>query len=337
MIKQIRNIKFNEAQHKYTDEYGNVYTSVTTLIGKVGKDFDSEYWSLWTALKRSRHKLQYSEINLVKRKISINNKAYALEDIYKMIRNNYIYLDTSIETVTNEWQVTTEEACDKGNKKHKFLEDSINIITGIDTFNTNDLLEKKSDFQFLYKSRLNKVALAKSELKYKYPQVYALFVDFLSKGWQLFAEVRVYDADSLIAGTIDCLAIKGDEFVIIDWKTNKADLKFEAGYYKKVNNIVTDEWVPKLEYFNYPLKNVQYCKGNNYTLQLSLYAYILEMYGYKCKKLILYHIKDNDKTIPYNIVYMKENISKLVSYHKGENIGQLKMFNDAPSIQIKLF
>lgn len=41
MITNRRDIFFNEAQHKYTDDRGNVYTSTTTVIGKYEDKFDS--------------------------------------------------------------------------------------------------------------------------------------------------------------------------------------------------------------------------------------------------------------------------------------------------------
>ena len=101
--------------------------------------------------------------------------------------------------------------------------------------------------------------------------------------------------DYLISGTIDILCIRDNDFVILDWKTNRDGLKFESGYYKKdktiIPNQLTNEWVSTDKRMLPPLSHMQDCNGNHYTMQLSLYAIGVEMIlGIPCVGLGLCHI-----------------------------------------------
>ena len=49
----------------------------------------------------------------------------------------------------------------------------------------------------------------------------------VSMGFEIYAEIGVYHPEYLISGLVDILFVKGDEFFILDWKTNKAPIRFE--------------------------------------------------------------------------------------------------------------
>ena len=51
-----RIITFDEGLHKYSDEYGKVYTSVTQLIHKVAPTYDTEFWAMYRALDQAGYK-----------------------------------------------------------------------------------------------------------------------------------------------------------------------------------------------------------------------------------------------------------------------------------------
>lgn len=275
-----RTITFDEPSHTYKDEFGIQYTSVTTLIGKYEPKFNSDYWATKKAL----------ELNLTK------------------------------EQVLKNWKDITDFACNKGNEVHKLLEDSINES------NSNALLNLDSPSFSNYYKQLNISSgcevdiklLGSSPLAIKYPTIFLTLLDYVENhGCKIYAEKRIYWADYQIAGTIDCLLVRGKEFIIVDWKTNKDDLKFESGYYKKELGIKTNIWVSKDERMLSPISNIQKCKGNTYTLQLSLYATLLELWGMKCMGLLLYHIKDNDKPKLYNIAYWRTDCQKLLIDNKN--------------------
>ena len=117
-------------------------------------------------------------------------------------------------------------------------------------------------------------------------------------------EEIVWSEELGLAGTIDCMIVHGDNSVtLVDWKTNKAIKK--GGY-----NFGT---LP-------PTADIKDGNLNQYTLQLSCYAYILEKeYGYKIRDLVLVHLKD-DRTIPYEVEYKKDTIKEMIKWQKEHKL-----------------
>lgn len=274
----IRTIKFNESLHRYTDEDNLVYTSVTTVIGKYHDQFNEAYWAREKA-----------------RDISIYNP----------------YRGMSENQIKEQWKETRDFSCEKGNKTHKLLEDSINASNGKANFDFEKKLKIGVGSGVIVINKTNLHILASTPLAIKYPKIFNYLKKYIEDGWTLYAEKRIYWWDFLIAGTIDCLLVKGNLFMIVDWKTNKKKLEFRSGYYRKYKGIETTEWVAKDERFYPPLNNLPYCKGMVYTLQLSLYAYLLELWGYKCVGLTLFHILHDQVQDPINISYVQSDCQKL--------------------------
>ena len=101
---------------------------------------------------------------------------------------------------------------------------------------------------------------------------------------KVVTEERIFDEELGLAGTIDVSVYKDKEVTLIDWKTNKAIKK--RGYGKGSCGL------PNANYYHY-------------TLQLSVYAYMLERQGYIIKDLILAHLKDDGVSV-YEIEYRKD-------------------------------
>lgn len=273
MVNNKRTISFNEELHRYTDEYNNVYTSVTTVIQNYYPKFNEDYWA------------------------GVKAKEYNI----------------SKEAVLKIWANGRDAACAKGTIEHKLLEDSV--------INSRVKPEGISLFPKGFikgQEKLDVTLLASSPLALKYPKILFKLMEFIDAGYTVYVEKRVYWAEFLIAGTIDCLLVKNGKFWILDWKTNKDELKFKSGYYKKINGIKTNQWVDKKEYFFSPLDNLENCKGTIYTMQLSLYAYLLELWGLQCEGLIIYHIRD---------VPALDNENKVV-YDANKNIVMKKILTD---------
>lgn len=279
MVNIKRTITFNEAAHSYVDEFNLSYTSVTTLISKYYPKFDENYWA--------------------------KKKANELGITPDMVKAN--------------WKQIRDFSCEKGTKEHKLLEDSILNSTIPKQYSPDANLFKVATVTLAGRkfTNIDLDILKESDLAKKYPEIYEYLKSKILEGYTLYVEKRIYWAEYLVAGTIDCLLIKGKTFIIVDWKTNKDELKFKAGYYKKVNGVKTETWVDKKEYFFKPISNIENCKGNVYTLQLSLYAYLMELWGYTCTGLVLYHIRDNQRPKPYNILYDKSSCQLLLIDHKN--------------------
>lgn len=131
-----------------------------------------------------------------------------------------------------------------------------------------------------------------------------------------YKEFILYSHRYKIAGQSDKITIFNDKsFIIEDYKFIK-ELNFNS--YIKRNQ--------EKEFFLAPINHIEYCNGNLYTLQLSLYAYLLEEYGYKCKNLFLLHNVLNEKGTEIlkenkiEVNYLKKEIKNLLNFHELKNI-----------------
>ena len=283
-MPKIRTISFDPKLHRYNDEDKLPYLSVTTQVDKYKEPFDKEYWS----------KKKAQELGLTQGQVLAN------------------------------WDKITKDSHIKGNKIHERLEDSVNDSRLINTdylYNVPDI--NYNDPRNLIGFEVTLEVLKETPLAKHYPKIFELLEFYINKGYRVYAEKRIYLFEYQVAGTIDLVLIKDKEFIIVDWKTNKDDLKFVSGYFKKVNGIKTDQWVDKKSYYLYPLDKVEECKGNGYSLQLSSYAWMLEQWGFKCIGLILCHIRETKEDVDivkekkvefYKIRYMKAEVKSMFEH-----------------------
>lgn len=251
---------FDEGPHKYTDSNGREYISTTTIIGRYAPKFDSKYWA------RKKAKEQ----------------------------------GVTEKQILEQWDKIKNEACERGTDTHNGLENAI-----------KDVSQFKEAIRYLYQAETGRcITVAdipflsipkldidkfKEATNNKYDKIYDVFKFYTDKGYTIYSEIGVFDPLLLISGTIDILCIKEDNFVILDWKTNRDGLKFESGYYKKdkttIPNQLTNEWVRKNEKMLPPLNHLPECNGSHYTMQLSIYARLVErILEIPCVGLGLCHI-----------------------------------------------
>lgn len=302
-------IFFNEAEHKYYDANGSNYTSVTTLIGKYTEEFDKEFWGMYKALQANGYKVKPEPEKQI---IIISGVKYKLADCFKDSLFKCWY-----DEIIAKWNTINQEACIRGNETHNALEDNINISKGDFTGLTNASIIPKG------KKVLDTLHdLDKTNLQEKYPFVYKRLSGFLERGCSIFAEKRVFLREYFIAGMIDVPIFKGNTFCILDWKTNKDTLHTTAGYYKQKNiggvMVKTKEWIPTGKKFKYPLDMLEASKFNIYALQLSLYAYILEQWGYTLadRGLEIIHFPLGEEPRLLKIPYLKEEVCIMLNHHK---------------------
>ena len=294
---------FDEEHHKYTDSNGNNYISVTTIIHDYVPAFDEEYWS------RRKAKEQ-----------GVSQKA-----------------------IKREWARIKDEACSRGNVTHNGIEKAIkehsmfkkaiqylNQVEGrcITVADIPNLLPTPLDIDKFKEATNN-----------KYPKIYDVFSYYQDKGYTIYSEIAVFDPNVLISGTIDILCYRPTDFVILDWKTNREGIQFEAGYYKKdksvVPNQLTNEWVRKKESMLPPLNHLDNCNGSVYSMQLSIYArlterilqipctglglchiaspFILNEYGQPLRDKDGYHVDPNGEEVPtwHRISYLAKEADAL--------------------------
>ena len=123
----------------------------------------------------------------------------------------------------------------------------------------------------------------------------------MQSNYNLFSEIIVYSKELNLAGTIDLLMHdeSSDTYTIIDWKTS-AKIDTSAYRHKTGNHEIT--------------RSLEDCNFNHYSLQLSLYRYILETYyNLKINNQMIVHITDRDcrgYMTPYLLNYIKLMASK---------------------------
>lgn len=251
---------FDEGPHKYTDTLNNEYISVTTFIHKYAPAFDKKYW----------------------------------------LHKKSVELGISEKQLERQWQAITDEACTRGTATHNGIEDA---IKGVSMFKKaiqylNQIESGRcvtvADIPSLTVKPLDidKFIIATNN---KYPKIYEVFQFYIDRGYTIYSEIGAFLIDLLISGTIDILCIRDDQFVILDWKTNRNGLQFTSGYFKKDKRCkpaqLTNEWVDKDERMLPPIAHLQNCNGMHYSLQLSMYAKMVELIlGIPCAGLGLCHI-----------------------------------------------
>ena len=238
---------FDEPTHKYTDSLGNSYISVTTMIhDNYTPKFDKKYW----LRKKSRE------------------------------------LGISSKELERQWQAITDEACSRGTATHNGIEDAIkensmfkNAIQYLNQVESGRCITV-ADIPNLIPRPLD-LNKFKEATNNKYQKIYDVFDFYINKGYTIYSEIGAFLIDYLISGTIDILCIKEDRFVILDWKTNRNGLQFEAGYFKKDKSTtpaqLTNQYIVKDEKMLPPLSHLDNCNGMHYTMQLSTYARMVEL------------------------------------------------------------
>ena len=317
---------FDEGPHKYTDTLGNEYRSVTTLVGDYYNHFNADYWAHKKAREQGKSEKQ----------------------------------------IRAEWDKIKDEACERGTATHNGIEDAIKSVSKFKEA-IKYLEEVKSgrcitiaDIPDLIPRPLD-IEEFKVATNNKYPEIYRVFDFYTERGYIIYSEIGAFLIDYLISGTIDIFCYRPTDFVILDWKTNRDGLKFEAGYYKKdkstIPNQLTNEWIKKKQNMLPPLNHLDDCNGMHYTMQLSLYAimaeiildipcvglglchigspWVLNKYGQPLRDSEGYHVDPNgEETVKwFKIQYLKNEAKALLK----DRYYRLKADNKTSNQQLSLF
>lgn len=309
----MEDILFDDALHRYYDKEGKDYISVTTLIGKYAPEYDTDFWSMFTALKNNNYRVKPVP---EKQAIYVSNVLYPLA---KLKLDSLFSLWQ--KEVLIKWNILTEEACIRGNALHNNFEDSINLSKGDVTGATNSgiSMAKVKNVSTIHD-------LDKTTLEAEYPFVYNRLHGYISRGFSIFAEKRVYLKEFYIAGMIDVPLLHGKYFAILDWKTNKDDMHITDGYYRKIKVggkwIKSNDWVSTDSTLLYPLDHIPSSKFHKYAMQLSLYAYILECWGYKLldNGLEIIHYPIKGEPVLIKIPYLKNEVELMLRHYKATTL-----------------
>ena len=174
------------------------------------------------------------------------------------------------EEIKKEWKRLNDYANEIGTETHQWIEDYYNKIWREIPTN-QDLLHRITKFNKIYSKQLHKLE-------------------------PLAFEVRVFSKKWKKAGMIDSLFVKDGKIFILDWKTNKdfTNDSHPKGKYEKLLAPFDEYWKNHL---------------NEYSIQLSMYAAILEEWGFEIGGAYLVHIGPGDEDAQiYKVNDVRENI-----------------------------
>lgn len=214
-----------------------------------------------------------------------------------------------LKDLANKWELTEEEAQAKWGHL-SFTEEEV-----------AEIWKEKKDTSLVKGTKLHQIKENLLLSKGGYPSLQDPETTF-KKAYDLnnlkpgiYPELMLHYLPALLTGTADIVKIDKDKtFDILDYKSN-SKIEFESF---QAYDKATRSKKPKM--MNPPISHLQDCNGTHYTIQLSLYAYFLEQFGYTCKSLTLIHlITDKEHNIiqevKYPIEYIKKDIKKILFWY----------------------
>lgn len=282
--KRNGNVCFNDENHKYFDvnDESKQYISVTTLIGKYEQEFNKDFWSSYKALEKLLPKDSWQ----LEKKSLLASKKFNKEILstYDISENDF---NKAQQDILDEWDKNNREACERGTKIHSELENSFYKAgknVNLQKFGIGGKFECKKDY---------------SDLDLEY----GVYPEYL-----IYRESN--DGILKIAGQIDCIVKSGNDIILIDHKTNKKiDLK--SGFNTQTKSTAK---------MKYPLNNLDDCNFWHYTMQLSIYAWMLQKINpnFVIKDLILNHYDHEGNNTLYHCEYRKHDVEKMLYHYKKE-------------------
>lgn len=201
------------------------------------------------------------------------------------VSHKYFVGDKEIESVTSYIKkYKTIDAHELLMKKYKLSrEDVLKAISKDD----NEVAEEKKRWQKLSQDAMKRGTeiherVSKELLGEKQDdKICSMVRNWIKENQMEVVKVEqiVYDPNIGLAGTIDALFKKGDKYILVDWKTGKK--------IKDSSNMKMAK----------PFHEYDDCPMSHYTIQLNIYASILEKMGYKISEKIIVHLTEDELTI----------------------------------------
>ena len=278
-MKKNQIITFSEENHSYFLEKERL-ESVNGVLKLYGFEFDSDYWSVHKAIEANVtdfYKLFFKKFNFEDRLPTQEQ----LIDYFSHLLGD-ICLGEEVCKVEDEW----EESRTNGTLFHAYRETEahersfiVNPFTG-EKFITQPVPKIPEGFANASHANMSK----------------------LKDG--AHTELLIPSINHMIAGQAD------EVFIETIGKTRFVDI----GDHKTNNKL------PKLEgtkTLTYPLDHLIDCTYTKYQLQVSLYAYMMELHGYVPRTLGFYHYKNYDvstkKVVTFK--YLREECKQILDLH----------------------
>jgi len=289
-VKTNGDVIFYENNHIYVNAKNPDirYTSVTTLIKDYHELFDKEFWGGYKALEN----LMGKDFSLVKSYL-LDKKKIDFEVSDLVDEEEYKKLKS---TIMAEYDRKSFESSAYGTKIHKEKEEMFFRSEKINLQDCGFLLHEG-----VYDCERNNYDLNRERA--------------------VLPEYLIYYSDNNIlhiAGQIDLLIKDGNDLYIYDYKTNENGIESKAYFDKKKKQT-------KKMFF--PLNNLEDTKLNHYTMQLSMYAWMLKQINpeFNIKRLCLIHIDHSGTETEIDVPFKEEEVKRVLkSFTKKLKIKALK-------------
>ncbi len=291
-------VAFKEDTHKYFNvkDPNKVYTSVTTLIGKYHEKFDAEFWSRYKALEKLVGKDEFNGIKGDNGRYIQRPSDCKLRLLDKKIFDyNWLdYYKIDLEKLENEafkirasYKTANEVACARGSEYHNIKENKYYMQ---EIHKVDNLLNL--DYEFLCQK--NNFDLSRER---------AILPEYL---------LYYSSSDGLlnIAGQADLIIKDGNDIYILDYKTNAKGIETKPHF---------DVKTKKNKSMYFPINNIHDTTLMHYTLQLSIYAWMMQKLNpeFNIKLLKLLHIDGDNKETDYELEYVKSDVTRLLKHYKA--------------------
>lgn len=293
--KENDNCAYNDAEHIYfSKSTGDKYISVTQLINRYCQEFNGAFWSAYKACEAILSPEDFYSLKQILLKTKIWKNEYL--ETYNI--DEKVFKEKQSE-ILQSYEDKKNVACERGTAIHAKLE---------------DLFYQKD------KKAISKYAGGGTfEIKKGYYQLdldRAIYPEFLIS----------YNFDDYlkVAGQVDLLCKDGNDITIIDWKSN-AKIDRESYF---------DRNTKKRQMMKFPLDNIQDCNFYHYSLQLSLYAYLLQKINpkFEIKKLIIVHFDHDGNETEYQCEYFKEDVARMLLHYRRDQKIKSELDLDKPII-----
>lgn len=282
--KETDDVVYNDEKHIYVGKDGLVkdkkFISVTTLIENYVNKFDEEFWKRYKALEEL---LGLEEFAPIKKKL-LNSKKW--NDSYIPSYIDISLFESKCAEYVEKWKKENKKACDWG--------------TGIHA-------EQENGFYNKPKEMIKKFGLGGN-------------LDVIKNHHKLDIERGIIpemlltsisnDGILRIAGQSDLIVKDGNNIQVIDYKTNKKLDK--KSYYDPVKK--------SYQMMKYPLNHIMDCNLMHYTLQLSLYAWMIQKSNpeFIIDELRIIHFKHEGGVDEYVLDYLKDDILRMLRHYKKQ-------------------
>jgi len=284
----MQKIEFHEGPHKYFVD-GAEYISVTTLVDLYVEPFRTHFWSKYKAVElifKERHgdSKGIERFQELKQTRSLHSPGW-----FNWICGVERIEDDELEFVQRElihkWDVENQESRDKGTAYHNAKED--------EAYNTG--------------SSMNHFTKRRHRTAHKKGNNFGTLTG-LRPGY--YPELKIWNNQYRVIGTADRVFVgpgtKKDPRLVVwidDYKTNKE--------IKKLN---------PYQSMKYPLGRLGDCNYNHYRLQICLYAWMLEQWGYRVAGTSINHLGEIHR-IRYSSA--KQYVEIMLSHYAGHDIIQM--------------